>query len=438
MTGPTLTCIRCGKNNSIHRLWCEQCRTPVPYSEQAPAIRKDPRVVQRAELYQHVLKDLERLHSSRKVPDDTYDSIREFYSHQCDVIDQQILEQQQAEAVHRLVVNARHTAHAGRFHDAIGLLRQARTKNHSALPLQEVIAEIIEKNAQQERVLHLSRKVDSLLRESPQFVTAQQLDEAKGRLLDAQRLDPSNSRVAESLTRVNALIIARAARELASQAEPQVNQQEVLVAELVDGPIDRATLQPAPSALMVGKENEAAAASDAVAPSRSFTPNESVALNELATPGESVRRPEPKQPRAAAASFRDEAESQRSPTHRLIDAASQWSSVVKPFLLDNVGWFVGAFLVVAGFVVLIVTFWGSIEQNRVLMHSLVYLSLTVATVMFFFAAYFMRRKYPQLESSSNVLLVIVALLIPLVFAAAMLTSLVPAAPPAATIIQNPR
>ncbi len=123
-----------------------------------------------------------------------------------------------------------------------------------------------------------------------------------------------------------------------------------------------------------------------------------------------------------------------NPTHRLIDAASQWSTVLKPFLVDNVGWFVGAFLVIAGFVVLIVSFWENIEQNRILMHSLVYISLAVATSMFFAMAYFMRLKYPQLESSSNVLLVIVALLIPLVFAAAVLTTLVPGTP-ADVIIQ---
>ncbi len=77
---------------------------------------------------------------------------------------------------------------------------------------------------------------------------------------------------------------------------------------------------------------------------------------------------------------------------------------------------------------MIVSFWGNIEQNRILMHSLVYFSLAATTGIFFAMAYFMRLKYPQLENSSNVLLVIVALLIPLVFAAAVLTTLVPGAP----------
>ncbi|TWU39270.1 hypothetical protein [Novipirellula artificiosorum] len=125
------------------------------------------------------------------------------------------------------------------------------------------------------------------------------------------------------------------------------------------------------------------------------------------------------------ASFTETVDETPSPIQRFVEATSQWSSIVKPFLLDNVGWFVGAFLVVAGFVVLIVTFWSNIEQNRILMHSLAFVSLAFATAAFFASAYFMRLKYPQLESSSNVLLTIVALLIPLVFAAALLTSLIP-------------
>jgi hypothetical protein len=128
-----------------------------------------------------------------------------------------------------------------------------------------------------------------------------------------------------------------------------------------------------------------------------------------------------------SASFAEQVDEPTTPAQRFIDATSKWSTVLKPFLLDNVGWFVGAFLVVAGFGILIVTFWSSIEQNQILMHSLVYASLAIATGAFFSTAYFMRLKYPELESSSNVLLVIVALLIPLVFAAAMLTSMIPSA-----------
>ncbi len=125
-----------------------------------------------------------------------------------------------------------------------------------------------------------------------------------------------------------------------------------------------------------------------------------------------------------------------NPRHRIIESASQWSAIVKPFLLDNVGWFVGAFLVVAGFIVLIVSFWGSIEQNRIFMHSLVYSSLAGTTRHILCRRLLHAMKYPQLENSSNVLLVIVAMLIPLVFAAAVLTSLVPATIPDVALLQG--
>ncbi|MBI3463814.1 MAG: hypothetical protein HY000_12270 [Planctomycetes bacterium] len=112
-----------------------------------------------------------------------------------------------------------------------------------------------------------------------------------------------------------------------------------------------------------------------------------------------------------------------NPAERFVEAASNWARLLKPFLLDNVGWFIGAFLVIAGFVVLITTFWKSIGDNPILMHSLVFLSLVATTGLFFALAYFMRVKHPELETSSNVLLIIVSLLIPLVFVAAALTTL---------------
>jgi hypothetical protein len=136
------------------------------------------------------------------------------------------------------------------------------------------------------------------------------------------------------------------------------------------------------------------------------------------------------------ASFDEEEPAIPSATQRWLETASEWSSMLKPFLVDNVGWFVGTFLIVAGFVVLLAAFWRDIGANPVLLRSLVFWLLAATASVFFGLAYYMRRKYPQLETSSNVLLIIVALLIPLVFAAAAVTTLAPAAtqtePPAAT------
>jgi hypothetical protein len=219
------------------------------------------------------------------------------------------------------------------------------------------------------------------------------LNEAREKLERAQLLDPSNKQVTATLFQVNLQIEQQ--RALQTQEEHHAESpvavadqgQEIVVTELL-------------------KDSEGTD-SQAGLPKRSHE------------------------------TFAEDQEEIPSPHRRWIEAASHWSSIIKPFLLDNVGWFVGAFMVVAGFVVLIFTFWSTIEQNRILMQSLVFSALAVATGMFFSLAYFMRVKYPQLETSSNVLLVIVALLIPLVFAAAVLTSLVPAASSEVTLIESP-
>jgi len=115
-----------------------------------------------------------------------------------------------------------------------------------------------------------------------------------------------------------------------------------------------------------------------------------------------------------------------SPVQRFIEGFSEWSRPLRPFLLDNIGWFVGVFLVIAGYVALLTTFWVDIEGNRLLRQFLLFLSLFLTTGLFFSLAYYMRIRYPKLETSSNVVLIIVSLLTPLVFIAAVLISLVPA------------
>ncbi len=115
-----------------------------------------------------------------------------------------------------------------------------------------------------------------------------------------------------------------------------------------------------------------------------------------------------------------------SPVQGFIEGFSEWSRPLRPFLLDNIGWFVGVFLVIAGYVGLLTTFWEDIEGNRLLRQFLLFLSLFLTTGLFFSLAYYMRIKYPKLETSSNVVLIIVSLLTPLVFIAAVLISLVPA------------
>jgi tetratricopeptide (TPR) repeat protein len=403
MSGSSITCLQCGQTNPIHRLWCEKCGKRIPYQSKPPRVIEDPSAAERSQLYVRVLADLQGLFTDGKVSSDTYDAIHTFYEHQLAQLDEQIAERTRARKLHQLVTTARQAAQSGRFQDAIGLLQQGLAVDRGEHQLEQVIAEVNEKREQRERELRASREADALLRESIASIADFRLEEAEDKLEQARRLDPNNNRIITALQRVKTQIADGHARKLAQQTRSVDDQEQVLVAELVEKPEEPAVV------LAAAPVQQAAAESP----------------------------PEPHPIAHAEPSFAEEQQQVPSPKHRLIEAASQWSSIVKPFLLDNVGWFVGAFLVVAGFVVLIVTFWGTIEEDPILMHSLVYLSLAVATGMFFAAAYFMRLKYPQLESSSNALLVIVALLIPLVFAAALLTSLIPAAVVDVALLQNP-
>jgi len=61
-----------------------------------------------------------------------------------------------------------------------------------------------------------------------------------------------------------------------------------------------------------------------------------------------------------------------SPGQRLIEGFSEWSRPLRPFLLDNIGWFVGVFLIMAGYVALLTTFWEDIEGNRLLRQCLLF------------------------------------------------------------------
>ena len=72
-----------------------------------------------------------------------------------------------------------------------------------------------------------------------------------------------------------------------------------------------------------------------------------------------------------------------SPAQRFVEGLSEWSRPLRPFLLDNIGWFVGVFLIIAGYVGLLTTFWEDIEGNRLLRQFLLFLSLFLTTGLFF-------------------------------------------------------
>lgn len=408
----TTACGSCGDNNAFYRLWCQRCQAPLPYTIAAPPAQDRQLLVERKTLYKKVLADLQGLQQSETVAAATFDAIDKFYRHQLAVIRKVIDEQQRVQSVHQLVVNARRVAHDEGFLKAIELLQEAANSNRGIYPLDLVIAEVTAKKTASDRAEEAARRAIGLLRQAGQDAAAERFDVAREKLVQAKQINPANARTANAqictaLQKVEAALLAQRRAAAEGPSEPAGVEEELVVATLLSTPgTSQAAIEPPVAAA------------------------EPVISHPPAVSGESKEPREPVRQRVLAASFaNDDEQDQPNPTQRLIDATSQWAAVIKPFLLDNVGWFVGAFLVVAGFVVLIVTFWGSIEQNPILMNSLVYASLLVATGVFFSAAYFMRLRYPQLQSSSNVLLVIVVLLIPLVFAAAMLTSLIPVAAP---------
>lgn len=396
MTVVTLTCPACQHENPHCALWCTNCGAPITPS---PSPAPDTKTLQsRSQFYQRIVEDLAGHFKQGGIEPQTRNVIEKFYRDQIATLDSAIADHTRRRRIEELVSAARQSAHTGMFQNAIDELEKGMSEYADAYPWKQLIAEVTVKKELRERELERSRQVNELVTEADQHLVSSRFEDAI-ELLERALAIESTSKLAQSrLARVQTMIAQQRAHE-AKQPAPKKQPDTLNVTLEETGNVDAAQVE-------AGHQPE----------------QEEILIAKLV--------PEP--PTRVEPSFVDTEDETATPHRRWIEAASNWSSIVKPFLLDNVGWFVGAFMVVAGFVVLIFTFWGTIEQNRILMQSLVFLSLAVATGMFFSLAYFMRLKYPQLETSSNVLLVIVALLIPLVFAAAVLTSLVPAEPPKRT------
>ena len=301
---------------------------------------------------------------------------------------------QRTAALQKCLSTARTLAHSprGQFQEAIHTLEEGLRKYPDEQALSEMVKEIRTHVEQQERARLAAKTARDLLVAAKDCLRESRIEEAEVKLQNALALDPHNQESLATLAQVRSLLEeARRGPQLREPTASVPEEAEIHTAEVVDSqaPV-LASGQAAPRAVVKVFVKSAVADRTPVAPS--------FAEEEIP-----------------------------SPTQRWIEAASEWSKVLKPFLLDNVGWFIGVFLIIAGFVVLITTFWRNIEENRLLMLSLVYFSLFATTGMVFALAYFLRVKHPELETSSNVLLIIVALLIPLVFAAAALTTLLPAA-----------
>lgn len=440
----------------MHQIWCVRCGQPIPWRATAPTCEYDADATERIQLYDAILKDLARLRDAGKASPPEFKPIHRFYQRQIQLLDQPRIEQERLQAQFRLIHCAREAAQSEHFEEACILFKQAAQSNDCNYPLDKMLRETDERSQKKEHESQRTDQLVALLQLARQQIASRDTTGAKESLNRARNTISDLSNATDFQKQMDALEMqlsgARAWAETAAQS--QINSESVIIANLVD-----------PSTLSVGSSpwqldctpnaspqletlngcSDPSSSADANGEVLSTGSEVPVAVNAPRGMDESVPEthvttqtptaPDDDKPTARTEQAKTFAPPEEVPStaQRLIDHTSQWSSMIKPFLLDNVGWFVGAFLVVAGFVVLIVTFWSSIEQNRILMHSIVYCCLTIATGMFFYVAYFMRRRYPELESSSNVLLVIVALLVPLVFAAALLTSFVPPGDTAALI-----
>ncbi len=97
---------------------------------------------------------------------------------------------------------------------------------------------------------------------------------------------------------------------------------------------------------------------------------------------------------------------------RALRAVAGWPRLLVPFLLQNIGWFIGGFLILAGSVFLVSYTAGFLQA------AVVFVSLYAYTVFLIWAGYKLLQTHPRLTMASSVLLVTGMLLIPLTIAAA--------------------
>ena len=86
---------------------------------------------------------------------------------------------------------------------------------------------------------------------------------------------------------------------------------------------------------------------------------------------------------------------------------SGWHAMAVPFLLQNIGWFIGVFCFIAGSIFLVSYSTGYVKNL------IVFLTLFIFTLFLLWGGYQIRKKRPELSTSSDVILILSLLLIPL-------------------------
>ncbi|MGH2671026.1 MAG: hypothetical protein ACRDH5_18265, partial [bacterium] len=97
---------------------------------------------------------------------------------------------------------------------------------------------------------------------------------------------------------------------------------------------------------------------------------------------------------------------------RTLKAVSGWHALVAPFLVQNIGWFIGGFCFIAGSVFLVSYTTGFGKALAIWGAVLLYTLLLIG------GGYELRRRRPELRVSSEALMALGALLVPLTMAAA--------------------
>jgi hypothetical protein len=102
-----------------------------------------------------------------------------------------------------------------------------------------------------------------------------------------------------------------------------------------------------------------------------------------------------------------------SALERAMQAMAGWPALIAPFLVQNIGWFIGGLCFVAGSIFLVTYTTGFAKTLTS------FAVLSVYTLLLLWAGYQLRRRQPALEMSSSALLILGMLLVPLNVAAAV-------------------
>ncbi len=92
---------------------------------------------------------------------------------------------------------------------------------------------------------------------------------------------------------------------------------------------------------------------------------------------------------------------------RTLSAISGWHSMAVPFLMQNIGWFIGVFCFIAGSLFLVHSTTGYASNL------IAFFAFFIFTLALLFGGYQLRQKRPELETSSYVIFILSILLIPL-------------------------